>query len=359
MPLFEDEAPEGGEDDDAGHVEGPAGEVVFAHLGLAHGVEEELEVPDDAGHGGEDVVGDEGLGGETVVGGGVEGVEVDKGVAGGVSGAHGVHAGFARELFCGVIFDDEDGGPDEVGEEASPKDDDENGEILPEIEFVMGEQLRLGESADGLAGVEAKGEEAAHNAREDGDGEAFSEVVVSLSGFGFFFGGKFMLLGDAGGSVDGDADDADDDADEDDLAGGLVEDGEDLPVKDGRDDGAEGGAETEGDRISEGDAEIADGEAEGEAAGSPEDAPEDGVIDAAGVLGEGGVEDAEEVGDEQRGEDDRREDPCGEALDEPVDLPRPALDAAEGDEVGGGGETSNPVEDDAEKRIWSHLASLC
>ena len=61
-PLFQEEAPERGEDNDAGHVEGPAGEVVLAHLGLAHGVEEELEVPDDAGHGGEEVVGDEGLG---------------------------------------------------------------------------------------------------------------------------------------------------------------------------------------------------------------------------------------------------------------------------------------------------------
>ena len=63
------------------------------------------------------------------------------------------------------------------------------------------------------------------------------------------------------------------------------------------------------------------------------------------------MEDAEEIGDEKAGEDDWCDDPGGESLDEPVNLPRPALDAAEGDEVGGGGETSNPVEDDAEKRI--------
>ena len=96
-------------------MEGPTGEVVLAHLGLAHGVEEELEVPDDAGHGGEEVVGDESFGGEAIVGGGVEGIEVDERVAGGVGGAHGVEAGFAGELFHGVIFQDEDGGPDEVG----------------------------------------------------------------------------------------------------------------------------------------------------------------------------------------------------------------------------------------------------
>ena len=65
-PLFEDQAPEGGEENDAGHVEGPGGEVVLAHPGLAHGVEEELEVPDDSGYGGEGVVGDKRLAGEAV-----------------------------------------------------------------------------------------------------------------------------------------------------------------------------------------------------------------------------------------------------------------------------------------------------
>ena len=108
-PLFEGEAPEGGEEDDAGHVEGPAGEVVLAHLGLAHGVEEELEVPDDACERGEEVVGDEGAGGmRSYGGGGRRGIEVDEGVAGGVGGAHGVVAGFADELADGVVFEDED-----------------------------------------------------------------------------------------------------------------------------------------------------------------------------------------------------------------------------------------------------------
>ena len=65
-------------------------------------------------------------------------------------------------------------------------------------------------------------------------------------------------------------------------------------------------------------------------------------------------EDAEEVRDEEGGEDERGDDPGGEALDEPVDLPGPALDSAEGDEVGGGGEAADPVIDDADERIWSH-----
>src|SRR5580704_10424889 len=102
---------------------------------------------------------------------------------------------------------------------------------------MVGEKLGLGEAADGLAGVEAEGEEAAHDAGEDGDGEAFAEVVVGFTRFCFFFGRDFALFGDACGSVDGDADDTYEDTEQDDLAGGLVEDGEELPVEDGWDDG--------------------------------------------------------------------------------------------------------------------------
>ena len=89
-------------------MEGPAGEVVLAHFCLAHGVEEELEVPDDAGEGGQDVVEGEGTGGDAVVGGRVQGVEVDEGVAGGVGGAHGVVAGFTCELTDGTVLEDQD-----------------------------------------------------------------------------------------------------------------------------------------------------------------------------------------------------------------------------------------------------------
>ena len=213
-------------------------------------------------------------------------------------GAHGVDAGLAGELLDGAVLEDEDGGPDEVGDEAAPEHDDEDGEVLPEVEAAGGDELRLGEVADGLAGGEAEGEEGAHEAGEDGDGDALAEVVVALAGFGLLFGGDLVLLGVAGGAVDGDADDADDDAEEDDLAGGLVEEGADLAVVDGRDEGAEEGAEAEGDGVSEGDAEVADGEAEGDAADSPEDAEEEGVAELVGCGGVGLVHDAGEVGDE-------------------------------------------------------------
>src|SRR4030042_526393 len=54
--LPEGDAPERAENDDAGHVNRPAGEFVLAHLRLAHGVEEKLQVPGDSGQGAEEIV---------------------------------------------------------------------------------------------------------------------------------------------------------------------------------------------------------------------------------------------------------------------------------------------------------------
>ena len=196
-----------------------------------------------------------------------------------MGGAHGVVAGGACELVDGAVFDDEDGGPDEVGEEASPEYDDEGGEILPEVETVFGEELGLGDVTDGLACRETEGEEAAHDACEDGNGEAFAEGKVGLSGLGFFFGGHFALLGDAGGTIDGYGDEADEDAKENDLAGGLVHDGVNGAVVDGWNERSEDHTEAESDRVSEGKAEIANGEAEGESAEAPECSEENGEGD--------------------------------------------------------------------------------
>ena len=63
---------------------------------------------------------------------------------------------------------------------------------------------------------------------------------------------------------------------------------------------------------------------------------------------------ARKMGNEDAREDDWRDDPGGEALNEPVDLPGPALDASEGNEVRSGGKATDPVIDDADKWIWSH-----
>ncbi len=207
-------------------------------------------------------------------------------------GAHGVDAGLAGELLDGAVLEDQDGGPDEVGDEAAPENDDEDGKVLPEIRVGRGDELGLGEVAEGLAGVEAEGEEGAHEPGEDGDGDALAEVVIPSRRPQLLFRGDFVFFGVAGGAVDCDADEADEDSEEDDLAGGLVEQAPDLAVEDGRDEGSEEGAEAESDGVSEGDAEVADGEAEGDSADSPENAEEQGV---AQVRWMGGVSLAHDV----------------------------------------------------------------
>ena len=53
---MKDPAPHRAKNDDAGHVECPTGETELAHLGFTHRVEEELKIPDDASHCGENVV---------------------------------------------------------------------------------------------------------------------------------------------------------------------------------------------------------------------------------------------------------------------------------------------------------------
>src|SRR5262249_37852176 len=56
LPLFEADSPKAAEDDDAGHVERPTGKSVAPHLTLAHGVEEELEIPGRSGQRAEKVI---------------------------------------------------------------------------------------------------------------------------------------------------------------------------------------------------------------------------------------------------------------------------------------------------------------
>lgn len=222
-----------------------------------------------------------------------------------------------------------------------------------------GKQAGFGDAGDGLTGVFAEREECAHESSEDGDGEALAEGEGLLSGLDGRVGADLLLLGVAGGAVDGDGDGADEDAKQGDLAGVGVRDGHNLAVVDGRDECAEDHAQAEGDGVSQGEAEVTDGQAEGEPADAPQHAEENGVGDGmVGRVGVGRGDDAPHVGDEDAGQQGGRDDPGGEALDDPVDLPGPALDLAEGDEVGGGGEAADQVVDDSDERIGNHGASL-
>ena len=55
-PFMKRKTPAGAEDDNGRHVQGPAGELVFAHARFAHRIEEELEVPSRSGDRGEEIV---------------------------------------------------------------------------------------------------------------------------------------------------------------------------------------------------------------------------------------------------------------------------------------------------------------
>jgi hypothetical protein len=67
----------------------------------------------------------------------------------------------------------------------------------------------------------------------------------------------------------------------------------------------------------------------------------------------GSAENFEEVRNKKAGENERGDNPRGKTLDEPIDLPRPSLDASEGDEIGSRGKAADPVVDDADEWIWS------
>ena len=120
-----------------------------------------------------------------------------------------------------------------------------------------------------------------------------------------------------------------------------------LPVVDGWNERSEEGAKSKRDGIAEGDAKVSDGEAKRNATDAPKDPEEERIAQVIGVCRIGLVHDAGEMGNEEVPKNRGCNDPCGEALNDPVDLPRPALDSAEWNEVSGGAEAADPVEDDA------------
>ena len=117
FPFVEYPTPHGAENNDAGHVQRPTGKTVPSHLGLAHGVEKELEVPGDARDSTEKVV---------IGHGNLQGRRRDEGVGGGaVFAGRSARDGMLRPDACGevlvgaVVFAMEIGAPEEVGGEAA------------------------------------------------------------------------------------------------------------------------------------------------------------------------------------------------------------------------------------------------
>ncbi len=60
FPFTEDQCPHIAENYDKSHVDGPTGEIVFSHLGGAHAVKHELEIPANPGKRWKDVINDDG-----------------------------------------------------------------------------------------------------------------------------------------------------------------------------------------------------------------------------------------------------------------------------------------------------------
>ena len=151
-----------------------------------------------------------------------------------------------------------------------------------------------------------------------------------------------------GESADDDGGKAKSDSEEDHLARTVADDFVHLAGEEWGDKGSESGTEAERNGVAERDAEIADAETEEEAADAPHGSPEPGV------EGDAAVDTAEyghDVWDEGCGEEDGDDDPAKNALDNPVDLPRPALDSAEGKVATRGGKSAGPMIENAQKRI--------
>src|SRR5262249_32745277 len=129
--------PQSAEDHDAGHVQGPTGEFVAAHLRFAHGVEEELKIPSGASQRGEKVVGEQ----RSVRARQLAARRQSHFFAGSVGYAlkdvfffpvHGLAADQRGEvLTAGLVADVENHTPEEIGGETAEKDDNQHGKPLP------------------------------------------------------------------------------------------------------------------------------------------------------------------------------------------------------------------------------------
>lgn len=128
FPFVEDPTPHGAENDDAGHVQRPTGKTVSSHLGLAHGVEKELEVPNNPREGTEEIV----VGHRNAQRGGGDGWDPGAGDLSMLAGAGGFRGVFWADgggevLISALVFTVEMGAPDKISGKSSQEDNDEFG----------------------------------------------------------------------------------------------------------------------------------------------------------------------------------------------------------------------------------------
>jgi hypothetical protein len=145
--------------------------------------------------------------------------------------------GGAEELAGAAVAGDQDQAPDEIGGQAPGQDHAEHRQALAERIGAGGQR----QVADRLPGIQAPGEAAGHDAREDRDENAFLQVE-----FGHPFAGRtaqVALLGAAGAGDDDDAGQGDGNAQQRELAAGGGGDRADRAVEDRRPHRADHGGE--------------------------------------------------------------------------------------------------------------------
>ena len=129
----------------------------------------------------------------------------------------------------------------------------------------------------------------------------------------------------------------------------------DLSAEERRHQGAECGAKTEGDGISQSDPQISDRKPESKATDTPQGTPDHRMPEG---LCRRVMQDTGESGYKDPGDQERSDDPCRESLDDPVNLPGPALDWPKGYEIRGRGQSSDPMIDHANERIRAQTSPL-
>ncbi|MCK7518281.1 MAG: hypothetical protein MZV64_11435 [Ignavibacteriales bacterium] len=338
LPLVEVDPPQAAEGDDEGHMDRPAREVVLAHLGRAHAVEEELEVPGRPGQRGPDVVGEE--------------------RRHRLGRRRGRAPGRPRRIgrpdpavvAPGPVLEAQRGAPDEVRREPAEEGDDQHREILENRPGPCFD----GRFRDGLAGGERESHARAHDPGEHGHPSPLGEVELGDRRPLFCFR-ELLLLFHPGNAAHGDAGEADEDAEDDDLSGRRRDEPGDPALEDGRHERPEDRAESQREGHPQRQAQVAHAQAEGQAADAPQHAEE---IRPEERLARSGPEDPEKIGAREQPYDPGHDDPAEGPADEPVDFPGPTADVLVGDIKAAGGEPAEGVEQHPEERIGIHRASM-
>ncbi|KAG5731111.1 hypothetical protein E4T56_gene4844, partial [Termitomyces sp. T112] len=242
QPFLERKAPERGKQDDAGHMQRPAGEAIFAHLALAHRVEEELAIPQRAAQRRQQPVAQQGR----------------------ARLGHLVRR--AEELPKAAVLHDQISTPQRIGGEPPQQHDAKHRQALRER---IGPR-RQRQIADRLPRVQTPCETTRHHAREGCDRQTLFQIEFGHS----LARGYFARFGRAAARHDDDAHQRDDNAQQGQLPAGLGRNLAHRAVKDRRPQSANDRGQPQRHRHAQRQAQIAHGQTKGEPAKAPHRAPE-------------------------------------------------------------------------------------